>query len=109
MANMKFNEALGKVIRAERLTQSLTLRAVSQAGFISMGHLSDVERGVKEGSSSFIEGVATALGIEPYELIAKTAVRMAEAELEVPNSPADLFVPYSRDDRWLRQYADLVG
>lgn len=106
---MKFYEALGKVIKTERLAKSLTLRDVSQTGYVSMGHLSDVENGRKEGSSSFLEGVALALGVEAYELIAKTAVRMAQAELEVPNSPADLFVPYSRDDKWLRQYADLVG
>ena len=106
---MKFHEALGKVIKTERHARSLTLRDVSSTGYVSMGHLSDVENGRKEGSSSFLEGVALALGVEAYELIAKTAVRMAEAEFEVPNSPADLFVPYVRNSDWVRQYADLVS
>lgn len=106
---MKFYEALGKVLKKERLAQSLTLRDVSSTGFVSMGHLSDVENGRKEGSSSFLEGVCFALQVEPYEIIAKTAVLMAESELEVPSTPEILFAPDIRNDKWKRQYADLVS
>ena len=74
---MKFFEALGAVIREERQRQGLTLRDISKAGYISMGHLSDVENGRKEGSSVFIESISKALGLEAYELVLEAGYLMA--------------------------------
>lgn len=107
MTGMKFYEALGEVIREQRLAKGLSLRAVSQVGFVSMGHLSDVENGRKEGSSNFINGVANGLGIEPSELIIQAGFKMSQ--VQIPDSPEDLFPRPIRDDKWIRQYADLVG
>lgn len=84
---MKFHEALGEVIRDERLGQELTLREVAQSGFVSMGHLSDVENGRKEGSSAFIEAVAKSLGLPTYELIIEAGYRMAE--IKIPETYED--------------------
>ena len=78
---MKFYEALGEVIREEREKQGYTLREICLSNFISIGHLSDVERGRKECSSIFMEKVATGLGIPLYELIIEAAYRMAEYEV----------------------------
>lgn len=86
---MKFYEALGQVIREERLKQNLTLRQVAARGFVSMGHLSDVENARKEGSENFIDAVAVALEIEPYELIIEAGYRMADST--VPDN-AELLV-----------------
>lgn len=99
---MKFSEALGEVIREQRLAKELTLRDVSRNGYVSMGHLSDVENGRKEGSSSFIDGVANGLGVDASELIIQAGFRMAR--VEVPDTPESLFV---RDSKWANQYADL--
>ena len=99
---MKFSEALGEVIREQRLAKELTLRDVARNGFVSMGHLSDVENGRKEGSSAFINGVANGLGMEASELIIQAGFRMAR--VEVPDTPESLFV---RDSKWANQYADL--
>jgi transcriptional regulator with XRE-family HTH domain len=103
---MKFHQALGEVIREQRIAKGLSLRAVSSNGFVSMGHLSDVENGRKEGSSSFVEGVANGLGVEAYELILEAGYRMAERKLGVPESPESLF---HRNESWEAQYADLKG
>lgn len=100
---MRFHEALGEVIKEQRLAKEMTLRDVSQTGYVSMGHLSDVENGRKEGSSQFIEAVATALQVEPFELILKAGYRMSD--LDVPDTPATLF----RGNRWKDQYSDLKG
>lgn len=104
MTGMKFSEALGEVIRERRLALGLSLREVSSTGYVSMGHLSDVENGRKEGSSSFINGVANGLGIEASELIIQAGFRMAG--LEVPDTPESLF---ERGSVWANQYADLKG
>jgi transcriptional regulator with XRE-family HTH domain len=104
MTGMKFSEALGEVVRERRLALGLTLREVSSTGYVSMGHLSDVENGRKEGSSSFINGVANGLGIEASELIIQAGFRMAG--LEVPDTPESLF---ERGSVWANQYADLKG
>lgn len=102
MTGMKFSEALGEVIREQRLAKKLTLRDVASTGYVSMGHLSDVENGRKEGSSSFIDGVANGLGVDASELIIQAGFRMAR--VEVPDTPESLFV---RDSKWANQYADL--
>jgi transcriptional regulator with XRE-family HTH domain len=104
MTSMKFYQTLGEVIREQRLAKNLTLREVASNGFVSMGHLSDVENGRKEGSSTFLDGVANGLGVELSWLIIETGYRMAEAKVEVPDTPESLFV---RDSSWATQYADL--
>lgn len=78
---MKFYEALGVVIREERHARKMTLRDVAKKGYVSSGHLSDVENFRKEGSESFIEAVANALGMPAYELIIEAGYRMAESKV----------------------------
>lgn len=89
-SGMNFYEALGSVIRDERVNRGFTLREVSKSGYVSMGHLSDVENARKEGSGIFIEAVAKAIGIPTYELIIEAGYRMAEAT-EIPATPESLF------------------
>ena len=104
MTGMRFSEALGEVVRERRLALGLTLREVASTGYVSMGHLSDVENGRKEGSSGFINGVANGLGVEASDLIIQAGFRMAG--VEVPDSPESLF---ERGSVWANQYADLKG
>jgi transcriptional regulator with XRE-family HTH domain len=73
---MKFNEALGVVVREERIAQGRTLRKISEKGALSLGHLCDVERGTKEPSSQIIEAIATGLDKLPYELVIEAGLRM---------------------------------
>ena len=87
---MDFHKALGRVIRGKRHARSLTLREVALTGFVSMGHLSDVENGRKEGSSQFIKAVATALKLEPYDLVLEAGYLMAGSS--IPNTPEKLYV-----------------
>jgi transcriptional regulator with XRE-family HTH domain len=101
---MRFYEALGEVIREQRLAKGLSLREVCNKGYVSMGHLSDVENGRKEGSSVFIEAVANGLGVETYDLIIEAGYKMAGDTIFVPDTAESLFV---RDANWIEQYADL--
>lgn len=94
-----FRNALGEILREERLAQGLSMRVVSKQAFISLGFLSEVETGKKEIASEFLNRVITAgLGLEPSEIIMRTAIRMAG--LDVPDTAESLM---NRID----EYADL--
>lgn len=85
---MKFNEALGQSVRRIRGEQKLTLRDLAARSYVSMGHLSDIEHGKKEASSTFIDSLAQGLGVPTYELIVEAGSLMMQ--FEIPNSPEDL-------------------
>ncbi|WP_078701216.1 helix-turn-helix domain-containing protein [Aeromicrobium choanae] len=56
-------ELIGDVLRARRLAEGLTLRDVSQRARISLGYISEVERGQKEASSELLAALAQALEV----------------------------------------------
>ena len=85
---MRYRVALGEVIREERLAQERTQRHLSMNGIISIGFLSEVERGQKEISSELLEGVACGLGVKSYELVIRAGLKMAGQE--IPDTPAEL-------------------
>lgn len=85
---MRYRVALGEVIREERITKNLFQRDVSRMGVISLGFLSEVERGQKEISSELLEGVACGLGVKSYELVIRAGLKMAGQE--IPDTPAEL-------------------
>lgn len=87
LTGMKFRHALGEVIREQRLAKGLSLRAVSSNGFVSLGHLSEVERGENEASSDCLEAIANGLGVNTYDLIIEAGYRMAG----IPDTPESLF------------------
>jgi transcriptional regulator with XRE-family HTH domain len=89
---MLYRIALGEVLKEERLARNLRLRDASARGYIALGYLSEVERGQKEISSEPLENLARGLGIEPYEIIFKTAMKMAG--VEIPDSPAVMLDEY---------------
>ncbi len=56
-------ELIGDVLRARRLAQGLTLRDVSERARISLGYISEIERGQKEASSELLAALAQALDV----------------------------------------------
>src|SRR5437899_7655098 len=56
-------QLLGDVLRQLRLRQGRTLREVSAAARVSLGYLSEVERGQKEASSELLASICKALGV----------------------------------------------
>ena len=55
--------AVGQSLRAARTSQSRTLREVAREARVSLGYLSEVERGQKEASSELLNALGTALGL----------------------------------------------
>ena len=63
-------EVIGDVLRRARTTQHRTLREVSDAARVSLGYLSEVERGLKEASSELLNAICEALDVPLSELYA---------------------------------------
>lgn len=75
-------QLLGDVLRQLRLRQGRTLREVSAAARVSLGYLSEVERGQKEASSELLSSICKALGVPLSHVLREVADQLALAELQ---------------------------
>ncbi len=71
---------LGDVLREQRQHQGRTLREVSASAAVSLGYLSEVERGEKEASSELLGSICTALGLPLSKVLSRVSSRVAETE-----------------------------
>lgn len=72
---------LGDVLRRQRQRQGRTLREVSSSARVSLGYLSEVERGQKEASSELLAAICDALDMRMSELLREVSDELALAEL----------------------------
>lgn len=70
---------LGNTLRGHRLRQRRTLRDVSGAARVSLGYLSEVERGQKEASSELLASICDALEVELADLLAEVSLELRVA------------------------------
>jgi transcriptional regulator with XRE-family HTH domain len=70
-------EAIGGSLRRARTLRRRTLRDVSRAARVSLGYLSEVERGRKEPSSELLASICEALDIALPDLLAEVIDDMA--------------------------------
>ena len=82
---------LGEVLREIRQDQGRTLRDVASSSAVSLGYLSELERGTKEASSELLASVCTGLGLSlsrshGWALLA--AGRTALAKYAGPEAPS---------------------
>lgn len=68
---------LGEVLRGLRLAQAKTLREVSSQAQVSLGYLSEVERGQKEASSELLQSICQALGTPLWMVLQEVADRLS--------------------------------
>lgn len=82
---------LGDVLRRLRQSQGRTLRDVSAAASVSLGYLSEIERGEKEASSEVLAMICDALDVPMSEALSLVSDRVAALEslvrLPVPAAP----------------------
>ena len=83
---------IGDVLRFARQRQGRTLREVSSAARVSLGYLSEVERGQKEASSELLGSICDALDVPLSMVLREVRDRVAVAEgLLIPDTiPPDL-------------------
>ena len=74
-------EAVGRSLRAARTEQSRTLRDVARQARVSLGYLSEVERGQKEASSELLNAICDALGLQLSVLLRDVTVQIASGEI----------------------------
>ena len=73
---------LGDVLRRLRQRQGRTLREVSAAARVSLGYLSEVERGQKEASSELLAAICSALNTPLSHVLGEVSDSFALAELQ---------------------------
>ena len=71
---------IGDALRSRRQSQHRTLREVSTAANVSLGYLSEIERGQKEASSELLAAICEALGARLSELLREVSFTVATAE-----------------------------
>ncbi|HEX8005370.1 MAG TPA: helix-turn-helix transcriptional regulator [Trebonia sp.] len=86
-------QLLGDVLRRLRIRQGRTLREVSASARVSLGYLSEVERGRKEASSELLAAICAALDTPLSQVFREVSDNFALAELQnepvlgVPREP----------------------
>jgi hypothetical protein len=82
-STISFRRVLGEVLRSLRTKDKKTLREVSERAGVSLGYLSEVERGQKEASSELLGSIASALGMrlsDTLRLVADEIEKLEDAQ-----------------------------
>ena len=66
-------ELLGESLRELRTSETLTLREVSGRARVSLGYLSEIERGQKEASSELLNAICGALDLPLSTLLRRVS------------------------------------
>ncbi|EFG47606.1 DNA-binding helix-turn-helix protein [Brevibacterium mcbrellneri ATCC 49030] len=83
---------IGDTLRVARRRQSRTLRDVSTDARVSLGYLSEIERGQKEASSELLASICEALDMPVSVLLREVADKIALSEgVLVPDTVPDNF------------------
>ncbi|MDT4996436.1 MAG: hypothetical protein QOD45_504 [Pseudonocardiales bacterium] len=81
---------LGDVLRQQRQQQGRTLREISALARVSLGYLSEIERGRKEASSECLAAIGAALDVPLSELLAELSEEVAREEGATTGAVASL-------------------
>jgi transcriptional regulator with XRE-family HTH domain len=73
-------DALGALIRAQRVTAGLSLRELAERTKVSNAYLSQIERGLHEPSISVLDAIAAALDVSLEALLARSGLLAPEDE-----------------------------
>jgi transcriptional regulator with XRE-family HTH domain len=81
-----FRRLLGDVLRDKRTERGLTLREVSAEARVSLGYISEIERGQKEASSELLYSLCGALDVPLSDVLREVsdAVAIEEAAAQLP-------------------------
>lgn len=90
---MLLRRLLGDTLRRQRLRQERTLRDVSADARVSLGYLSEVERGQKEASSELLSSICEALGVNLSDVLREVSDELRELEVAAATSSAPALVP----------------
>ena len=85
-----FRRILGDVLRDVRMQRGMTLREVSAGARVSLGYISEIERGQKEASSELLASLCGALDVPLSEVLRDVtdAVALEETAAALAAVPA---------------------
>ena len=75
-----FRRLLGDVLRDPRMQRGMTLREVSAEARVSLGYISEIERGQKEASSELLASLCTALDLPLSDVLREVSDAVAVEE-----------------------------
>jgi DNA-binding XRE family transcriptional regulator len=73
---------IGEVLRARRQQAGRTLREISKDAQVSLGYLSEIERGQKEASSELLASICAALDLSLSALLFDASLEISRSELD---------------------------
>ena len=71
---------IGSTLRSARVAQGRTLRDVAKGARVSLGYLSEVERGQKEASSELLNSICAALELQLSAVISDISLQLKASE-----------------------------
>ena len=71
---------IGGTLRQARISQGRTLRDVAKAARVSLGYLSEVERGQKEASSELLNSICQALDLSLLTVMTDVSIAIPATE-----------------------------
>ena len=80
MKTILIRKVMGETLRELRMSAGMTLREVSMASMVSLGYLSEIERGHKEASSEVVFSIAQALDVSLSDLMITISTKLAALE-----------------------------
>ena len=80
MTMVLVRDAVGQILRAARTSQGRTLRDVARDARVSLGYLSEVERGQKEASSELLSAICSALGLTLSGVFSEVSAELKSRE-----------------------------
>ena len=75
-----FRRLLGEVLRSRRMEQGRTLRQLCASARVSLGYMSEIERGQKEASSELLAAICAALDVPLSEILSEVSDAVALEE-----------------------------
>lgn len=78
-----FRRMLGDVLRGERMRRGMTLRELSSEARVSLGYISEIERGQKEASSELLFALCEALEVPLSDVLREVSDGVAVEEAQM--------------------------
>jgi transcriptional regulator with XRE-family HTH domain len=78
-----FRRMLGDVLRSARMQRGMTLRELSAEARVSLGYISEIERGQKEASSELLASLCQAMDLPLSEVLRDVADAVAIEEIAI--------------------------
>lgn len=84
---MLLRNLVGQTIRKERQSKNWSLRKLSSKSYVSLSHLSEIERGLKEASSEMLNYICNGLDISLQELMIDVVAEMGKENYNLDLEP----------------------